>query len=131
MSLVGLLAAVPAPTPTPVQDLDTTGGGGSHSFEFFVVSFLLAIALIGIGVLQARQLRRMNRNYRRKVEAGELPPERLTPGSQGPLTPRPPADGAGRAPGGGRPADTPPSSGSDDGPERRARQDSDGDDGWG
>ncbi|MGC5166934.1 hypothetical protein [Luteimicrobium sp. DT211] len=70
-----------AATPGPNDDLETTGGGGKDSFAFFVVSILLALACIGIGLLMARQLRRMNRNYTRKVEDGELEPEHDRPAS--------------------------------------------------
>ncbi len=75
-----VVAAV-TPTPAPNDDLETTGGGGSDSFAFFVVSVLLALACIAIGLLLARQLRRMNRNYTRKVEDGELAPEHDRPAS--------------------------------------------------
>jgi len=70
-----------AATPGPNDDLETTGGGGKDSFAFFVVSVLLALACIGIGLLMARQLRRMNRNYARKVEDGELEPDHDRPAS--------------------------------------------------
>ncbi|MFC8732737.1 hypothetical protein ACFT5B_09785 [Luteimicrobium sp. NPDC057192] len=70
-----------AVTPAPDNDLETTGGGGKDSFAFFVVSVLLALACIAIGLLMARQLRRMNRNYARKVEDGELEPEHDRPAS--------------------------------------------------
>jgi hypothetical protein len=75
------VATAVTPTPAPHDDLETTGGGGSDSFAFFVVSILLALACIGIGLLMARQLRRMNRNYSRKVEDGELEPEHDRPAS--------------------------------------------------
>jgi hypothetical protein len=75
------VAAAVAPTPAPNDDLETTGGGGTDSFAFFVVSVLLALACIAIGLLLARQLRRMNRNYARKVEDGELTPEHDRPAS--------------------------------------------------
>jgi hypothetical protein len=98
-----------AVTPAPDNDLETTGGGGKDSFAFFVVSVLLALACIAIGLLMARQLRRMNRNYARKVEDGELEPEHDRPASgiataQNPEGWRGP-DSSGRRGGPGSPGD--------------------------
>ncbi|GMA24983.1 hypothetical protein GCM10025864_27420 [Luteimicrobium album] len=100
------VASAVTPTPAPNDDLETTGGGGSDSFAFFVVSILLALACIGIGLLMARQLRRMNRNYTRKVEDGELEPEHDRPASgiatsQNPEGWRGPDSSPGRGPDGG------------------------------
>ncbi|PJI94174.1 hypothetical protein [Luteimicrobium subarcticum] len=104
----GVPAVDPTPAPTPVQEinLDTTGGGGSHSFEFFVVSFLLALACVAIAMLLARQLRRMNRNYQDRVDAGELPDERRpTFQGTGEASSRRGAPGAPGAPGASGPSD--------------------------
>lgn len=100
----------PTPTPTPTST-DVTILGHGTGFQAFLVTFLLALACVAIGLLLARQLRRMNHNYRDKVDSGELPEEtvrgtgrRITPpggpragdgsggSSGGPAGPADPAD---------------------------------------
>ena len=64
-----LAAASPAPSPTPsvleIPPEDQTSPG----FLGFVVTFGVAVAVIGLGYALTRQLRRVDRNARRIAEA--------------------------------------------------------------
>lgn len=57
--VVALLAAAPSPSPSDVEL--TAPGGGSPGFIGFVVTFLLAVAAIGLFLSLTKQLRVVDR----------------------------------------------------------------------
>ncbi|WP_343035222.1 gamma-glutamyltransferase [Cellulomonas septica] len=60
--VVALLAAAPSPSPSDVEL--TAPGGGSPGFIGFVVTFLLAVAAIGLFLSLTKQLRKVDRRAR-------------------------------------------------------------------
>ncbi|QHT54830.1 hypothetical protein GXP71_01095 [Cellulomonas sp. H30R-01] len=58
-AVVALLAAAPSPSPSDVEL--TAPGGGSPGFIGFVVTFLLAVAAIGLFLSLTKQLRVVDR----------------------------------------------------------------------
>ncbi|MFC4613751.1 hypothetical protein ACFO3K_03430 [Cellulomonas algicola] len=58
-AVVALLAAAPSPSPSDVEL--TAPGGGSPGFLGFVVTFLLAVAAIGLFLSLTKQLRKVDR----------------------------------------------------------------------
>lgn len=83
-SLLGLVAQ-PSPSPSPsvleIPPEDQTSPG----FLGFVVTFGVAVAVIGLGFAMTRQLRRVDRNARRIAEAEAA----AGPGPEGDAAPGP------------------------------------------
>jgi hypothetical protein len=67
-----LLAATPGPSPSPLPQADPSLG--SPGFIGFVFTFVLAVVVIGLGLLMTRELRKVNRRARlaAAAEAGAL-----------------------------------------------------------